>query len=133
MPMDRPGQFLLATSVEPKAPLTIGIFRGIPPTSVSVFAFPKSALSESASIPFMLKSYEWMLMWEQSNPKSFNAPAVLVPNSRGSGYSASRPRKVERLISQSIGQSRMQIGHIPLVGLTSFTLVFVPQVDLPFR
>jgi hypothetical protein len=32
-----------------------------------------------------------------------------------------------------MGQSLMHMGHMPLVGDTSLTLVVVPLVDLPFR
>jgi len=32
-----------------------------------------------------------------------------------------------------IGQSRMHMGHIPLVGLVSLTRVVVPVVDFPFK
>ena len=74
-----------------------------------------------------------MLKWDQSNPKSLSAPAVLEPNCRGSGYRVSLPRKVDKPISQRKGQSRMHMGHIPLVGLRSFTRVIVPVVDLLFR
>ncbi|MEM2796029.1 MAG: hypothetical protein QXR15_01925, partial [Candidatus Hadarchaeales archaeon] len=39
----------------------------------------------------------------------------------------------ERPISQRNGHSFTQIGHIPLVGLTSLTLVLVPVVDCAFK
>ena len=46
---------------------------------------------------------------------------------------ASLPLKADMLISHRNGQSRMQMGHMPLDGLVSLTLVCVPQVDLPLR
>jgi len=70
---------------------------------------------------------------DQSRRKSFSAPAVEAPNWTGSGYRASLPLKALRLISHRMGQSRMQRGHMPLVGDTSLTRVVVPLVVLPFR
>jgi len=46
--------------------------------------------------------------------------------------SASRPLKAERLISHTTGQSRMHMGHMPLIVLVSFSRVYVPTVDFPF-
>ena len=69
----------------------------------------------------------------QSKWKSFKAPAVLYPDCSGSGYNASLPLNDDKPISQRNGQSLIHIGRIPLVGLTSLTLVIVPVVDFAFR
>ncbi len=84
-PMAKPSQFSLATSVDPKAPVRIGIFNGIPATLLSTFTFWNIVRSESASIPSALKSADWMLKSDQSRRKSFKALAVLYPNCTSSG------------------------------------------------
>ena len=84
-PMARASQFARATSVEPKAPVSIGSLSGIPPTTVSMFAFGNMAASEVSGMPCASKSPACMLKCDQSKPKFLSAPAVLVPNCAGSG------------------------------------------------
>jgi len=105
----------------------------MPATLADTSAFSNRAMSELGSMPSAPKRDACILKWLQSSWKSFNAPAVEAPNWTGSGYRASLPLKALRLISHSMGQSRMQRGHMPLVGETSLTRVVVPLVDLPFR
>ena len=83
--MANPSQFILATSVDPKAPVRMGIFRGTPETLLSTFTFWNMVLSGSASIPSTLNRDDWMLKSDQSRRKSFRALAVLYPNCSGSG------------------------------------------------
>ncbi len=84
-PIAKPSQFILATSVEPKAPVKIGSFKATPPILLSTFTFSNNATSESASIPLAPNTLVCILKSDQSKPKSFSAPAVLLPNWAGSG------------------------------------------------